>query len=197
MAQRHRVILIGGASHAGKSTFARELALRLGWDCVSTDSLARHPGRPWRAPPDVVPDHVRAHYLDLSVDALMASVLAHYRSMLPMITGLVQSYVEDTAKRGLVLEGSALLPESVLSLTTPQVRAVWLIADEALLRTRIHVDSGFAEANPQGQAMIDNFLARALAFNRRMIEDVGRLGLPSLAVDGTTPPEQLSQAYLA
>ena len=42
-----RVILIGGSSHTGKSTAAREIAGRLGWSHLSTDSLARHPGRPW------------------------------------------------------------------------------------------------------------------------------------------------------
>ena len=43
-----RVILIGGTSHAGKSTLGLSLAEKLGWDYLATDSLARHPGRPWK-----------------------------------------------------------------------------------------------------------------------------------------------------
>lgn len=58
-----KVILIGGALHAGKSTLAKTLALKLGWRYVSTDSLARHPGRPWKPKPNRVPDHVAEHYL--------------------------------------------------------------------------------------------------------------------------------------
>src|SRR5215468_118437 len=58
------VILIGGTSHTGKSTVAKRIAERLGAICVSTDSLARHPGRPWPAAREV-PPHVVEHYLQL------------------------------------------------------------------------------------------------------------------------------------
>ena len=40
-------MLIGGTSHVGKSTLGKALASKLGWDCVATDSLGKHPGRPW------------------------------------------------------------------------------------------------------------------------------------------------------
>ncbi len=50
-----RVILIGGSSNVGKSILAQSLALKLGWSHISTDSLARHPGRPWKAEPKTVP----------------------------------------------------------------------------------------------------------------------------------------------
>lgn len=40
-------ILIAGTSHVGKSTFAARLTKALGCSLISTDSLARHPGRPW------------------------------------------------------------------------------------------------------------------------------------------------------
>ena len=50
-----RVVLIGGTSHVGKSTASELLAGTLGWAHVSTDSLARHPGRPWKPAPEKVP----------------------------------------------------------------------------------------------------------------------------------------------
>lgn len=40
-------ILIAGTSHVGKSTLAGLLSERLRCEAISTDSLARHPGRPW------------------------------------------------------------------------------------------------------------------------------------------------------
>ena len=40
-----RVVLIGGTSNVGKSTVADEVAAKLGFERLSTDSLARHPGR--------------------------------------------------------------------------------------------------------------------------------------------------------
>lgn len=39
-----RVVLIGGTSNVGKSTVAQVVAERLGFECLSTDGLARHPG---------------------------------------------------------------------------------------------------------------------------------------------------------
>lgn len=57
-----KVILLGGTSHAGKSTLARAVASSLGWRTLSTDQLARHPGRPWALPPQFVPTHVDEHY---------------------------------------------------------------------------------------------------------------------------------------
>ena len=56
-----RVILIGGSSHVGKSTLSRSLADKLGWRLISTDKMARHPGRPWRSAPERLPDHVAEH----------------------------------------------------------------------------------------------------------------------------------------
>lgn len=48
-----KVILIGGSSHAGKSTVAESLAAKLGWSYLSTDRLAAHPGLPLRRPEPV------------------------------------------------------------------------------------------------------------------------------------------------
>ena len=47
------VVLIGGSSHAGKSTVSESLAATLGWEHLSTDRQAAHPGRPWRPVPEV------------------------------------------------------------------------------------------------------------------------------------------------
>lgn len=43
--QRCLGILIGGSSHVGKSTLSKQLAAALGIELISTDDLARHPGR--------------------------------------------------------------------------------------------------------------------------------------------------------
>lgn len=61
MADKHKIILIGGSSHVGKSTFAQSLATHFGWSYCSTDKLARHPGRPWQNKGQEVPKHVADH----------------------------------------------------------------------------------------------------------------------------------------
>ncbi len=121
-----RVALIGGTSHAGKSTTARAVAARLGGEALATDTLARHPGRPWPTPTWVVPDHVAEHYRTLAPEALIDSVLAHYGRMWPMVRELIEARAADESAAPLVLEGSALWPELVAELDLPAVRAVWL-----------------------------------------------------------------------
>jgi 2-phosphoglycerate kinase len=113
-----RVILIGGASGVGKSTTARSLAARLGWDCISTDRLARHPGRPWTADPrqDPVPDHVLGHYRALSVEELATRLLRHYEQLWPTVAALIIRLASNPGSTRLVLEGSGILPDGVATL---------------------------------------------------------------------------------
>src|SRR5205814_3744378 len=92
-----RVFLLGGTSYTGKSTTARALADRLGWDCVSTDRLGRHPGRPW-ADDGPVPDHVLRHYRTLPVDELTAGQLRHYERLWPAVADLVTARIHAASR---------------------------------------------------------------------------------------------------
>lgn len=197
MSNDARVLLIGGTSHVGKSTLAQCLAARLGWQCIATDSLARHPGRPWRAPPAQVPVQVAEHYLSLDVDALVADVRRHYLSMWPGIAALIAARVEDSSNDSLILEGSALLPESIAALHLSGVVGVWLTAREDFLQRRIEQSSGLATAPVEQRAMIDKFVARTLAFNRLVLDDVSRLGLLSVDVSKVRSVDALADRCLA
>jgi len=191
-----RVILIGGSSHAGKSALAQALSLKLGWRHISTDSLARHPGRPWKTKPETVPEHVAEHYLSLSVDELLADVLRHYRSMWPGIEALVATHATDPFTDRLILEGSALWPESVAALHLDNVAAIWLTASGGLFETRIHHASRFGEASAREKTMVQKFLARALLYNERMMDAVRRIGLASLDIEATSSLDELSDLCL-
>jgi 2-phosphoglycerate kinase len=187
-----RVILLGGSSHAGKSTLAQHLAQRPGWACTSTDSLARHPGRPWRPQPSSVPPHVAEHYLSLTGDELIASVLGHYRNVWPLAAELVLRHAGDETATRLVLEGSALWPECVVTLRLRAVSAVWLTADDDVFATRIRRESRHDEADPRGKQLIDKFIDRTLRFNRAMMEQVSRLGLAHVVVEDAITIEALA-----
>lgn len=189
-----KIILIGGTSHIGKSTLAETLALKLGWRCVSTDKLARHPGRPWRPKPNRVPDHVAEHYLGLSVEELMTDVLRHYKNNVwPMVEHLVISHAQEGSKEGLVLEGSALWPELVVALGMDNVSAVWLTAGNHFIEGRIRKESHYEEKTAREKEMIDKFLARTLVYNGRMMKAVKRLGLVHIDVETVSSLEQLSE----
>jgi 2-phosphoglycerate kinase len=192
-----RVALIGGTSHTGKTTTARAVVAQLGWETVSTDSLARHPGRPWPKPDWAVPDHVAEHYRTLAPDALIASVLAHYGRMWPMVRELIEARADDEEAAPLVLEGSALWPELVAELDRPAVRAVWLTADDALFDARIRRESRLDEAEPAGRQLIERFAARTRLYNATMMAQVRRLGLPHVEVTAAMSEHDVADAVLA
>ena len=197
MSDALRVALIGGTSHAGKSTTARAVAARLGGEAISTDSLARHPGRPWPTPTWVVPDHVAEHYRTLTPEELIASVLDHYGRMWPMVRELIEARAADESAAPLVLEGSALWPELVAELDMPGVRAVWLTAADALFDARIRRESRHGEADPAGRQLIERFAARTRLYNVRMVAQARRLGLPLVEVTAAMSEDEVTDAVLA
>lgn len=197
LSKRPRAILIGGSSHSGKTTLAAALGARSGWAHISTDSLARHPGRPWAVEtPEglrTVKPHVVEHYRDLSVDELIADVLAHYKSMWSEIKALISAHVADISRGKLVLEGSALWPEEVATLEDTGVKALWLTASDDLFETRIKTESRFDVASPEERMLIEKFLARTLRYNSEMLQVAERLDLPVLCIDGLSTIEVYAQ----
>lgn len=193
-----KVILIGGSSHAGKSTVSESLAATLGWSYRSTDKLAAHPGRPWRRTPgDKVMDIVAEHYLSLSVDELMEDVLRHYKANVwPQVEELIESYVDDTSANGLVLEGSALWPEFPTRLDFNRVGALWFTASEDTFRQRIYTNSRYSTKAPREREMVDKFLQRTVAYNARMVEVVNRRGFMLVDV-GQSDVTELSASCLS
>lgn len=187
-------ILIGGTSHCGKSTLAKALSTLLGAVCISTDSLARHPGRPWKERPELIPDHVRTHYAQRPVSELMASVLAHYHRLWPTVVAVIETHRQ--ASHSLVLEGSGLLPAQMHTLPHQHLHALWLYASEPFLVDRIRRSSRYAEKLPAAQHLIDQFTQRSLAFNGMILQQGQALNLPLLNVEHYADVNTLVQACL-
>ena len=172
-----KVILIGGSSHSEKSALSESIAETLGWNRISTDTLARHPGRPWKPEPEKVPDHVAEHYLSLSVDELIVDVLRHYRvNVWPKVEKIIASHINGPSRAGLIIEGSALWPELVATLNFDDIAALWLTASEEVFRQRIRDESLYHSKSLLGRRMIDKFLERTLVYNAQMIEIANRYG---------------------
>ncbi len=177
------MLLIGGSSHLGKSTFAKQLASELGCKYLSTDQLARHPGRPWREDGSQLPGDVVAHYADLNTDELVASVLQHYQqNVWPIADSLIRSHLRNPYDPCLVFEGSAILPDQVFAAEYDGVGAVWLTAPEDLMANRIRLSSRYEGRSPAEKRLIDAFLRRTLYINRVLTHSVFANGQKSLDV---------------
>lgn len=195
--ERLRVILIGGTSNIGKSTVAATLAARLGWGVRSTDKLARYPGRPWLTATWEVPPHVVEHYRTLSDVDLVEGQLAHYRNMWPLVDALVRKHAGDPASERLVLEGSGIWPDNVLTLHLQNVAAIWLSGSPELIEARIFDESGHSESDAEGRLLIERFVARSVGYDREMRAALARLGLPMIEVTPQTSVDELADQCLA
>lgn len=180
---RLKVILLGGSSNVGKSTIGNMLASRLGWRCVSTDSLAKHPGRPWPKRKAKVPDDVSQHYLNLKADELLESVILHHRRMSPLVAEFIWSILRGASDDRTVLEGSALWPFIAAGHRLKELGAVWLTASPETLRARIHESSGYQNADARSRAMISSFLERTILFDQKTTQLVREHGCKILDTD--------------
>jgi 2-phosphoglycerate kinase len=198
MIDRPKLILIGGASHTGKSTLARSLADHLNWNYCSTDKLARHPGRPWQTQLTDIPQHVVDHYQLLSSTELIEDVLNHYRqNVWPQIEQIVNNAATNIAESGTIIEGSALLPELVNTLKFANITSIWLTASNEFLRHRIYLSSQYISKSPLEQMLIDKFWKRNCLYNDRLIDTIDRLGFVSLNVSAVVTPSELMCQCLA
>ena len=158
-------ILIGGTSHTGKSTLADTIALATGGRVVSTDSLARHPGRPWPQ----VRAHVAEFYQQLSAPTIFQFLLIHHTNMWPGIRSLIEQQQNGSDPTPLILEGSAVRPEFVAELPSTRLRAVWLYAGDDFLNQRMSAASDYQQAGKVMQKIIAQFMDRSLTDNVRSL----------------------------
>ena len=100
-------ILIAGTSHVGKSTLAGLLSTMLGWQAISTDSLARHPGRPWPG----IPAQVEEYYTALSAETIHWFLKVHHQNIWPLIRPMIDS--SSHSGNPAIFEGAALRPEFI------------------------------------------------------------------------------------
>jgi 2-phosphoglycerate kinase len=191
-----RVVLIGGTSNVGKSTLAQALAARLGWRCMSTDKLGRHPGRPWRTDDRPIPAHVAAHYASLPIADLTGEQLRHYERMWPLLKSLIDAHASGQRAGRLILEGSGVWPDRVAEVLSAEVAAIWLTASPATLRGRIYSASRYSGLSDDEKVLVDRFVGRTERYNEHMLAAVGRLDLALTNVDSTSSLDELAEGCL-
>lgn len=174
MPLQNSILLISGTSHAGKSTLAHSISQSLGWDVLSTDRMARHPGRPWPHPKP----HVYEYYSKLSDESVYQFLLNHYENMRPRIVQTISEHIDSG--KSVVMEGSALRPEYLVQDFPSKVELVCLYCDEALIRERIFKESNYNQLDDEHRRVVERFMARTLRDNDVISRSAEELGLTCL-----------------
>lgn len=186
----NRVVLITGTSHVGKTTFATRIAEAMGCTAISTDHLARHPGRPWPSIPKPVADF----YEQLPADTIYWFLRVHHENMWPTLRRMIDDHVRVGGN--LVLEGSALRPEYVAPLLSDEITGACLYAPDAFLRARMRTEAGYMEASDANRRILDKFIDRSLRDNDEMCSAARRHGLTLIDISEPQATEDLYQGLI-
>lgn len=197
METKHKVYLIGGTSHTGKSTIARALSSQLCWDYQSTDTLARHVAYPWNEKSKQVKRFVAFHYESLTPEELVADIERHAkRNVWPLASELINTHSTQEFQNCLVLEGATLLPDQVAQLDYDNLACIWLTSSDKFLEQRIHAASEYKFKGREEKLLIDTFIERACIFNQRIEEKRVAYGLPGIEVEAYPELKSLKNAVL-
>jgi 2-phosphoglycerate kinase len=194
-----RVILIGGAPMAGKTTVARLLAATLGYGCLSTDDLGEairavttKDSHPHLHPMDGY--DYREYYITRSPDALIADISLEHRALWPAVQSVIRTHA--TWGEPIVIEGWSLWPERVIQLRLPSVRSLWFIAHEKTLHERMSKAGELYGGASDEEAMRGHYLARSFWYNARLKEAVNKFALTSIDLPPRAPVQAIVEMCL-
>ena len=169
-------ILIAGTSHVGKSTLAGLLSDRLRCEAISTDSLARHPGRPWPR----VPVQVEEYYSQLSAETIHWFLKIHHQNIWPSIRTMIDS--RSGTGTPAIFEGAALRPELISPLLGDEVAGVFLHAGNDFFLERMRSHARYQDAAAEKRRIIDAFIERSLRENTDMLASAQEHRVPVVNV---------------
>jgi 2-phosphoglycerate kinase len=165
------VILIGGAPFAGKTTLAKRLAAQRGYALVAIDDLGTavralttpqsHPALHLMAGWDY-----RAYYIGHTPATLIEHSRQEHDALWPAIAAVIEAHLRWAGP--VILEGWQLDPAHVASVTHPQLRACWLLVNDAVLEGRLRADTAFYDGCTDGERFIRHYLARSRWANDRV-----------------------------
>ena len=165
------VILIGGAPFSGNATLAKHLAAQRGYALVAIDDLgtavravttpqshpALHPMAGWE---------YRAYYVEQTPATLIHQSRREHDALWPAIVAVIDAHLRWAGP--VILEGWQPEPERLRSVTHPQLRACWLLVDDAVLEARLRADTAFYQGCTDVERFIRHYLARSRWANDRV-----------------------------
>lgn len=172
MTEKPTGLILTGTSHSGKSTLARQIGDATSWQVLSTDQMARHPGRPWQT----IPAAVQEYYLRLSDETIHWFLQIHHQNMQPLIRQKLEELYKT--RQGFILEGAALRPEYITNWPTENALVCCLYVKENVLRERIKQASAYNQQKPDTKIMTDKFLERSLRENEAFANAAHKHNIP-------------------
>ena len=183
-----RIILIGGAPTAGKSTLAEQVAKHFELPWISTDqirTIMRKVANPVDRPKLFNPDgYTKEGFLrEFSADEIVRIEFDQSEAVWTGASAFIKQ--EWTWTRGFVVEGVNILPHLVARdfVDDPQVQALFLV-DEHLERIRrvIYTRGLAGAANSYSDDVKDREVEWVTLFSQRLRADAAKYGYPLVEV---------------
>lgn len=184
-----KVIMIGGSPMCGKSTAAMRIASSLRWQCLSTDDI----GEILQTVTDINPMRGQIHteyYANTPKEKLIWDIMEYHKQLRPAIMRIID--IHSTWGNPIVLEGWALYPVNVALLLSNDIKAVWLIAENGLLKKRYDQNPGFSEKSGNPQQMKENYLHRSQWHNEILLEQCLQYGQPHIFVHDNMTSDEIA-----
>jgi len=92
--------------------------------------------------------------------------MREHQALWPAIAAVIDAHLQWAGP--VILEGWQLDPARVASFTHPQLRACWLLVDEAVLEARLWADTSFHQGVTDVERLIRHYMARSQWVNDRV-----------------------------
>lgn len=190
-----KLILIGGAPGAGKTTLGRSLAIQFGRTSLTVDDLmtaARvvttpqsHPGL------HMLKGRSGAEYFtNTDLPSLIADAERQHEEVWPIVEKVIRNHAA-TWGSPIVIDGWTLHPRKVTEMRLDGLASFWLVIDRESLESREAANTEFFDSSPDPARMRRNFLARSFWHNDLIRSEAAALGLPIIEQDGSKSVESL------
>ena len=101
----------------------------------------------------------RAYYVAHPPPTLIEHSRREHQALWPAIAAVIDAHLRWAGP--VILEGWPLDPERVRAATHPQLRACWLLVEDAVLEARLRADTGFYDGCADVERSILHYMARS------------------------------------